>query len=75
MLNPADEKRLPLDPCPFCGASGHTYIKVYPNGSTEPETAIWHYEDCPLNHVLNCFDYYEDEEALARAWNRRYMEP
>lgn len=75
MLNPANEKRLPLDPCPFCGASGHTYIKVYPNGSTEPETAIWHYEDCPLNHVLNCFDNYEDEEALARAWNRMYMEP
>lgn len=75
MLNPAEEKRLPLRPCPFCGKSGHTYIKTYPSGDTEPNVMIWHDDDCPLEHIIECFDYYEDEEALAAAWNRRYEEP
>lgn len=69
------EKMIRLYPCPFCGASGHTYIRTYPNGDTAPSMMVWHDENCPFEHVIESFDDYEDEQALADAWNRRYEEP
>lgn len=72
---PANEKHIPLFPCPFCGATGHTYLRKYPNGETSPSMMLWHDDWCPMEHVIESFDNYEDEQALADAWNRRYEEP
>ena len=65
------EKHIALRPCPFCGASGSTYLREYPNGDINPATLIFHDEDCPLEHMIECFDEYPDEQALADAWNKR----
>lgn len=72
MAIPEGEKRLHLRPCPFCGADGHTYLRKYPNGDVNPVTMMFHDKECPLNHIIECFDEYEDEQALADAWNRRW---
>ena len=69
---PDGEQRITLLPCPFCGASGHTYLHKYPNGEVNPNTMIWHDDDCPLKYVIECFDYYPDEQALADAWTKRW---
>lgn len=69
---PDGEKNLPLRPCPFCGASGQTYLRKYPNRDVNPSMIMWHDEICPLYHMLECFDEYADEQALADAWNRRW---
>ena len=69
------EKRISLHPCPFCGMSGHTYLRAFPNGDVEPSMMLFHDDSCPLEHMIECFDYYEDEQALADAWNRRWEEP
>lgn len=63
-----------LKPCPFCGASMELSIDAYPNGDKRIEPYGWHDDDCPLNHVLWCFDVEEDgwsEETVAESWNRR----
>ena len=70
-----DSKDIRLLPCPFCGASGHTYLRSFPNGDTAPSMMLWHDDVCPLEHMIESFDDYADEQALADAWNRRWEEP
>ena len=45
-----------LKPCPFCGCSMEIRSDFYPNGSKRIEPNGWHYDKCPLNHLLWCFD-------------------
>lgn len=63
-----------LKPCPFCGCYMDIQSDFYPNGSKRIEPRGWHDLDCPLDHVLWCFDVEEDgwtEETVAESWNRR----
>ena len=63
-----------LKPCPFCGCSMEIEEGNYPNGNAWIEPHGWHDDDCPLNHVLWCFDVEEDgwtAETIAKSWNMR----
>lgn len=63
-----------LKPCPFCDASMKIRSDKYPNGEQYIRPYGWHDDDCPLNHVLWCFDVEVDgwtEEKVAEAWNWR----
>jgi len=69
---PEGELRLKLLPCPFCGVSGHTYLHRWPNGETRPNMFLFHTENCIFEHLIESFDDFPDEQALANAWNTRY---
>jgi len=63
-----------LKPCPFCGCSIEIMIGHYPNGDVQIEPYGWHDSNCPLDHVLWCFNVEEDGwtvETVAEDWNRR----
>lgn len=63
-----------LKKCPFCWCSMEIYSCFYPNGSRYIEPRGWHDFDCPLDHVLWCFDVEEEdwtEKDVTKSWNRR----
>ena len=43
------------------------------NGDTVPGMFLFHDENCVMEHVIESFDDYPDEQALADAWNRRIL--
>lgn len=62
-----------LKPCPFCGCQMKIASGRYANGDKQIQPYGWHFDDCPLDHVLWCFDVEDGwtEETIAEAWNRR----
>lgn len=71
-MMPEGERRIKLLPCPFCGVKGHTYLRRWPGGEQSPSMMMFHKDTCVLEHVIEAFDEYPDEQALADAWNTRF---